>query len=417
MLSRLGLIVCAILACGTAAGQDLLLRHALEGRAQDALATLVVRFNDEQKGKGRVVLQNLSTVEDRHQLPHMALLDPDDSIAFFGTRPRFRPLHEVMKEAGEKFDQNRLLPQIADTVDDLAGRVQAVPVGLVLPVLYFNQDAFRKAGLDPRKPPATWWEVQEAAGKLFDAGFKCPLTSSRFSWIHLENVSTQHGEPLLSGKGKDGRVAMNSLVNVKHIALLASWQKSFYFHYFGPGREADRKFAAGECAMLTGESVLYSELARVPGFPLGIAELPHYDDIRDARPADLLPDGASVWVLAGRKKEEYRLAARFATFLLRPEVQKEWVRGTGYLPMTREAIDALKTDSAAPELLEMARKRLSASKLGNARTKPGSGRSRVREILNEEIEFVWGNTKPAKEALDTAMRRATDVLRRDANQR
>ncbi len=85
--------------------------------------------------------------------------------------------------------------------------------------------------------------------------------------------------------------------------------------------------------------------------------------------------------------------------------------------MTREAIDALKTDSAAPDLLEMARKRLSAAKLGNARTKPGSGRSRVREILNEEIEFVWGNTKPAKEALDTAMRRATDVLRRDANQR
>lgn len=417
MLSRSVLLLSAFLACGTAMAQELLLRHSLEARALDTLATLALRFNDEQKGKGRVVLQNLAGVDDRRQLPEMAFLNPDDSVAFFATRPRFRPLHEVMKEAGEKFDQNRLFPQIADAVDDVTGRVQALPVGLVLPVLYFNQDAFRKAGLDPKKPPATWWEVQEAAGKLFDAGFKCPLTSSRFSWIHVENVSSQHSEPLLAGRGKDGRVAMNSLVNVKHLALLASWQKSFYFHYFGPGREADRKFASGECAMLTGESVLYSELARIPGFPLGVAELPHYDDIRDAKPADVLPDGASLWILAGGKKDEYRLAARFATFLLRPEVQKEWVRGTGYLPMTREAIDALKTDSAAPELLELARKRLSAPKLGAARTKSGAGRSRIREILNEEVEFVWGNRKPAKEALDTAMRRAGDVLRGDGKQR
>lgn len=411
MIQRVCFLVLSLLLWGSASGQELSLRHALEGRALDTLATLVLRFNDEQKGKGRIVLQNLAGVEDRQQLPHLAFLDPDDSPAFFDTRPRFRPLHEVMKESGEKFDGARFLPQVADSVDDLTGKIQALPLGLVLPVLYFNQDAFRRTGLDPRKPPVTWWEVQDAAGKLFDAGFKCPLTSSRFSWIHLENVSAQHGEPLVAGKGKDGRVAMNSLVNVKHIALLASWQKSFYFHYFGPGREADRKFASGECAMLTGESVLYGELSRVPGFPLGVAELPHYDDIRDAKPADVLPDGASVWILAGKKKEEYRLAARFASFMLRPEVQKEWVRATGYLPMSKDAIEALKTDSAAPALLDMALKRLSAPKLGVTRTKSGSGRNRVREILNEEIEFVWGNRKPAKEALDTAMRRANEALR------
>jgi hypothetical protein len=55
-----------------------------------------------------------------------------------------------------------------------------------------------------------------------------------------------------------------------------------------------------------------------------------------------------------------------------------------------------------------ARKRLLAPRQKYPRTRLDFGRSRVREILEEEIEFVWQNLKPAKEALDTAMRRAND---------
>ena len=40
------------------------------------------------------------------------------------------------------------------------------------------------------------------------------------------------------------------------------------------------------------------------------------------------------------------------------------------------------------------------------RLRSGFVRNRVRAILNEEIEFVWKNVKPAKEALDNAMARA-----------
>jgi len=44
------------------------------------------------------------------------------------------------------------------------------------------------------------------------------------------------------------------------------------------------------------------------------------------------------------------------------------------------------------------------------RTKHGAGRSRIRGILNEEIQFVWGGKKPAKEALDTAMARTNATV-------
>ncbi|MDK9726369.1 MAG: extracellular solute-binding protein [Sterolibacteriaceae bacterium MAG5] len=402
------------LASATVAAQEVSLRHALDGKALDALATLVVRFNDEQqrlkdKFKAKVVLEDQRSVEDKRQLPHMAFLDEEDGMAFFGTRPRFRPLHLVMKDAREKFDAGRFYPQVAEAVDDLTGKVQALPMGLALPALYINRDAFRKSGLDPDKPPRTWWEVQKAAGELFDHGYKCPLTSSRFAWVHIENVSSQHGESIVSKSGKSERLTVNAMVNVKHIALLASWHKSFYFHYFGPGHEGDQKFSSGTCAMLTGESPVAAQLVRDAKFEVGVAELPHYDDVYGFKPADVLPDGAALWILADKKKEDYKAVARFMSFLLRPEVQNEWIKATAFLPMTPQAMDGLRASGVAPAILAQAEKRLSMAKVGH-RAKNGFGRGRIREILAEEIAFVWQNTKPAKEALDTAVLRANSVL-------
>jgi sn-glycerol 3-phosphate transport system substrate-binding protein len=392
-----------------AQAQDITLRHELTGQSLDALATLAVRFNGEQKGKSRILLQDLKGLQgsaELHQPPHLALLDPTDNQRFFGTSPRFLPLHQVMEASKLKLEAKAFYPQMAGAVDDLKGKIQALPLAHALPVLFYNRDAFVRAGLDPDNPPKTWWEVQTAAGKLFDAGFKCPLTSSNFAWVHVDNMSSQHGEPVLARDGKTDRVALNTMVHVKHIALLASWQKSFYFHYFGPGREGDAKFMSGQCSMLTGESPLYVELKKSGGFRFGVAELPHYDDVRGARPGDVLPDGAALWVLPGKSKDEYAVVARFTEFLLKPEVQREWVQATGFLPMMPAAVDALKGGGGSPDLLEKVAKRLSVVPSAAERTKHGGGRSRIRGILNEEIEFVWGNKKPAKEALDTAMQRA-----------
>ncbi|HZV55765.1 MAG TPA: extracellular solute-binding protein [Rhodocyclaceae bacterium] len=405
-MRKLLIALLMVVATEAAVAQEIVLRHALHGAALEALSTLVLRFNDEQKGRAKISLQELSGVTDLRQLPHLALLDDDDARLFFDSRPRFLPLMDVMKAANQPFDAGRLLPQVADAVDDLRGRPQALPMALALPVLFYNKDAFVKAGLNPEVPPKTWWETQQAAGKLYDAGYRCPLTSSRFAWVHLENMSSQHNEPVVVKSGRGDRFAFNNLMQVKHLALLASWQKSFYFHYFGPGQEGDAKFLSGECAMLTGESSLHSELKRDQRFPVGVAELPYYEDVFGVRPANVLPDGAALWTLPGKKKDEYKVAARFIDFLMRSEVQRDWVRATGFLPMTSSALDALAAAGVSPAIVEAARKRLSMPKQADARARSGGSRSRVRAILNEEVEFVWKNTKPAKQALDTAMQRA-----------
>lgn len=405
-------ILWTLLGCGvafSAFAQEISLRHDLDGKALDTLATLVLRFNDELKGKGKVLLQDARGLENKHALPHLALLDPDDSMEFFGTRPRFRPLHEVMREAGQKFDAAQFYPQVADAVDDASGRIQALPLGLALPVLFTNRAALRKAGVDPDQPGKTWWELQKTAGEIYDKGGKCPLTTARFAWVHSENISSQASEAIVGKVGKVDKVLVNGMVNVKHLALLASWQKSRYFHYSGPGRDGNRRFLSGECAMLTGESSLYADAIRA-GIDVGVAPLPHYDDVYAPKPADVLPDGAGLWVLAGHRKEEYKLAARFVAFLLRPEVQKEWVHATSYLPMTPGAVAALRDSGIPQPLLDAAQKRLSVSKKGSTRAKHGPIRDHLHQFLGEEVAFVWTTDRAAKEALDNTVRRVNTAI-------
>jgi sn-glycerol 3-phosphate transport system substrate-binding protein len=392
-------------AASAVSAQEITLRHALGGAARDTLAAQVARFNDEQRGKGRVVLQDLAQVAEKQKLPHMALLDEDDAREFFDSIPRYKPMSGLMKESGQPFDAGVFLPQVADAVDDVKGQPQALPIALALPVLFYNKDAFAKAGLNPETAPRTWQEIQNAAGALSDAGYGCPLTTSRFAWVHMENLSAQHGEPAMVRGGRGERYSFNNLVHVKHLARLASWQKSRYFHYFGPGREGDAKFLSGECAMLTGESALHGDL-RKAGFKVGVAALPYYDDVRGVQPGNVLPDGASLRVLPGRKKNEYQLAARFVAFLMRPQEQRDWVRATGFLPMTPAALDELAAAGVSPAIIEAARKRLGAPKQAAVRMRAGFARGRVRAMLAEEIDLVWSTDRPAKEALDKAMVRA-----------
>ncbi len=403
MKMRLG-IALAVFSMGSACAQEIVLRHQADGPTLDVLATQILRFNDSLQGKGKVILQDARGVEDRRILPHVALLDPADSMEFFGTRPRFLPLHQVMREAKQKFNTNLMYPQILDAVDDAGGKIQALPLGLALPVLLTNRAFLKRAGLDAQASPQTWQDLQKTAGAISESGVGCPLTSSRFSWVHVENISSQAGVPMVVRERRTERINANSLIAVKHLALLASWQKSHYFRYDGLALEGDERFLSGECAMLTGASSLYAAAVRA-GIDVSISRLPYYDDVHGAKPADTLPDGISLWTLAGYKPNDYKLVARLVVYLMRPDVQQEWVRATSYLPMTPAAVAALRESGIPGNLLDAAEKRLSAPRKGSTRMKAGLLRDRLHEFLGEELPMVWDAGRPAKEALDATVSR------------
>ena len=388
-----------------AAAQEVALRHALDGKAQDALATLVLRFNDSVKGHGRVVLQDARSLDNKRPLPLLALLNADDSVNFFNAHPTFMPLHKLMRDSGQPLNPDIFYPQMLDAVADNTGQPQALPMGMSLPVLLINRKQVPSAAKTVDLAPRTWHDVQNLAGTLSDNGIKCPLTSSRFAWVHLENIASQHGEPMDIRTGRSEKVKANNLMNVKHLALLASWEKSRYFMYFGPDAEANQRFLQGECAMITGESSLYVA-AQAAGMDVSIAPLPFYEDAYGAQRDKVLPDGAALWVLPGQPKAANALAARFVSYLLQPDVQKEWIRASGSLPMTPEALTALRESGMPAALADAAELRLAASRGDSTRTRPGALRDRLHLALNEQVALVWSTPLSAKQALDTTTLRA-----------
>lgn len=378
------------------------LHHQLDETRAGRLAALVERFNAQSRehrvrlvrhdGEGSPGVLNLAT--------------PDNVLDFAARKGSFRSLHKVMADARVKFDGRQLAPELRVGVADARGNLNALPLAMSTPVLYYNKAAFRQAGLDPETPPKTWWEVQYAAGKLFDAGLQCPYTSSWPTWVHIDNTSVLNGGELAKPKGG---LAFNGLVQVKHIALLASWHKSFYFKYFGRRDEADRHFAAGECGMLTSGSAVAAMLRESPGIDLGVAPLPYYDDIHGA-PRHTLADGASLWIGEGRKPAEYKAAASFVAFLMAPDMQVELTRAGGYLPMTPVARAAADSKLLSGDLAGLKVAYAQLKQEGASHPLRISQIAPVRAIVDEELEAVWAGRKPAKEALDTAVERGNAVL-------
>jgi len=378
------------------------LAHQLGQGAEERLGKLVERFNHEEKGVA-VKLVHLS--ESGKPAP-LNLVRRQDMGEFLSQKGSLKPLHQVMSEAKVPFSSASLSPDLKAGAVDEKGKLVALPVAYSTPVLFYNKAAFQKAGLDPEKPPKTWWEMQQTAGKLYDAGYKCPYTTSWPAWVHIDNLSALSGAPVTTAKGE---LAFNGLPQVKHVAMLASWSKAKYFHNFGRRDEADKHFADGQCAMITTDSAAHSGFREAPGIELGVAPMPHHDDVYGGR-QHTLADGASLWAGGGYKPQEYKAAARFVAFLLSPESQVELARIYGQVPLTQAARNALKSKvlQDRDNTLDVAY----ASLKGEGATHPlrVSAIDPVRIIVDEELEAVWDDQKPAKAALDTAVARGNAVL-------
>lgn len=397
MLSPL-LLATTLLVSTTAQAVELQFSHRLDDTAAQRLEKLLERFNTQQK---EVQLRLVRRAEGEAPAP-LNLVTREELVRFTADRAKFRPLHEVMREAKQVLDGSKLAPELRVGVSDAKGRLAALPLALSTPVLYYNKNAFLKAGLDPENPPRTWWEVQLAADKLFDAGSQCPYTTSWPAWVLIDNLSAWNGAEVVDAKG---RLSFNGLVQIKHVAQLASWHKSRFFTYFGRRDEADHRFAAGECGMLTSSSALYATLRDNKTFETGVGALPYYDDVRGA-PHQTLADGASLWIGSGFKPADYKGVARFVGFLLGAEMQLELTRAGGFLSMSPQARTAGKGRLGAG--LEVAYAQLQGK--GALRNLRVSQIEPVRIIVEEELEAVWANRKPAKEALDTAVQRGNAVL-------
>src|SRR5271163_4014103 len=77
-----------------------------------------------------------------------------------------KPVYQLMADAGEPFDPKAYLPAITGYYSTADGKMLSMPFNSSTAVMYYNKDAFKKAGLDPEQAPKTWPEFFAAAQKI-----------------------------------------------------------------------------------------------------------------------------------------------------------------------------------------------------------------------------------------------------------
>src|SRR5574343_965934 len=255
--------------------------------------------------------------------PHILQVFEVGTATMMASKGAIKPVAEVMKEAGQKFDPNAYVPAVAGYYTAPNGQMLSFPFNSSTPVFHYNKDALKAAGLDPNKPPTTWPEVALAAAKLKAAGHKCPFTTSWISWTQLETFSAWHNTLFATKNngfgGLDTRLAINTPLHQRHIENLANMAQQGLFVYKGRNNSADATFVSGECAMATGTSAAYGGIKRNLKAQAGISTLPYYPDVPGA-PQNTVIGGASLWAMAGKKPEEYKAVAAFLSYLSKPEV-------------------------------------------------------------------------------------------------
>jgi sn-glycerol 3-phosphate transport system substrate-binding protein len=349
--------------------------------------------------------------------PHILQVFEVGTATMMASKGAIVPVGKIMADAGVKFDPNAYVPAVAGYYTAPNGQMLSFPFNSSTPVFHYNKDAFKAAGLDPEKPPKTWPEVALAAGKLKAAGHKCPFTSSWMSWTQLESFSAWHNTEFATKgngmRGIDARLNFNSPLHIRHIENLGNMAQGGLLVYKGRGNAADATFVSGECAMITGSSALYGNIKRNSKFASGISTLPYYPDVAGA-PQNTVIGGASLWVMSGKKADEYKGVAQFFAHLSKAEEAAKSHQRTGYLPVTMESFKLTDnsgfykqnpgTDVSVTQMIRKTTDKSRGIRLGNF--------VQIRTINDEELEQVWGGKKTAKEALDAAVKRGNEQLER-----
>lgn len=327
------------------------------------------------------------------------------------------PVYELMRDRGEAFDPASYLPVITGYYADVAGNMLSFPFNASTPILYYNKDQFRVAGLDPDTPPRTWPEVAVAAGKLRSAGIPCGFTTHWPSWVHVENLAAYHDVALATRAngfaGHDAELRLDHPLIVQHLSALAGWHKTQAFVYAGRGDTAEPRFPASDCGIFVGSSAQRADFLAQSRFEVGFGPMPHWPDVA-AAPRNSIIGGATLWVLRGRPEVEYTGAAKFFAFLSRAEVQARWHQATGYLPVTRAAFELTRGQGfyeRNPGAEISIRQITLDPPTENSRGLRLGSFVLIRDVIEDEMEQAFAGKKSAQAAMDAAAERGNRLLR------
>ncbi len=399
--------------------------HAMGGTNGDRVNKIADDFNKSQseykviptfKGNYTETMTSAIAAFRAKKQPHIVQVFEVGTATMMAAKGAIYPVEQMMKDSGESFDKSDYLPAVISYYQTSNGELLSMPFNSSTPVLWYNKDAFKKAGIS--EVPATWPEMKTASDKLRAAGYKCGFSFGWQSWVMAENFSAWHNIPMGSKEngfaGIDTEFTFNNDAVKKHWSNLAAWTKDGTFVYGGRRGDSLPMFINQECGMWMNSSAYYGSIKSQAKFEFGQSMLPYYKDVIE-KPQNSIIGGATLWVLKGQDQGDYKGVSKFMTFLSSPEVQAWWHQETGYVPITKAAYELSKkqgfydsnpgTDTAIQQLsLNTPTPASRGIRFGNF--------VQIRDVINEEMEGIWSGDKSVEAGLAAATERGNALLRK-----
>ena len=332
-----------------------------------------------------------------------------------------KPVQQLLDETGVAIDVDDFLPVIRRYYSSRDGRLLAIPYLVGTGILIYNKDVFRKAGLDPRKPPRTWDAVRKAAAQIVaKRAAPCGLTTAWPGMLQVEHLAALHGIPYATRgngfEGLDAELLLDSPLAVRHLSALVDWQREGLFKYGGRNFSGDDLFMSGECGMITSASSLMRRALHDARFDVGAGPLPYWRDQAGA-PFNATIAGSAFWALTApnRTAEEYRGVAEFFKFMTTPIRLAEYTATAWMLPTTRSSFEMTREMGwyeKYPYALigvdqitraDAKKAQIHGIRLGNM--------PKIRGMVEEKMEAAFAGAVTPREALEQARLRGNQFLR------
>jgi len=333
----------------------------------------------------------------------------------------FYPVTKLMADTGVTIDWADYFPGIANYYSSKSGEFFSMPWNSSTPVYYFNKDHFAKAGLT--EPPITWEGLEAAMVALKASGQACALAYAPSSWIDLEQFSMVHNVPVASNNngydGLDSELLFNTTLHVKHMENIQRWitEGTALLRTQGTGKTARDSFVEGECSVFFSSIADHNTIHKLtPAFGWDVQIIPTYEG---SQRTNSVVGGASLWVLSGKTDDEYKAAAAYLAFLATKPEQQFLLENSGYIPVTKSTYDALLAEGFYAKEPFINRDIAMKSLTWTEPTELTRGIRlgsfiQIRAEWLAEVEAALAGQKTMQEALDTAVARGNDQLKRFA---
>jgi sn-glycerol 3-phosphate transport system substrate-binding protein len=301
----------------------------------------------------------------------------------------------------------------------IGGKVNSLPFNSSSPVLYYNKDLMKKAGLNPRQPPTTFGGLLDACKKIEAARIGATCFGMSLNGWFVENWMAEQGVTFLNNNnGRSGRATETNLDTqaARNIfQFFKTLQDNRYYSYTGKIEDFD-----GSDAIFTNQKVVFhitstskignnSDAARKAGFELGVGVLPIPNGTKRN---GVVLGGASLWIARNISKQKAEGALDFALYMTNTQNMASWHKLTGYYPVRESSIKLLRGQgwfTQAPlQLVAFNQQTNTVPSPATAGALTGAG-PQTRRIVEEALQKVLNGTS-VEAALREAKTRADAAL-------